>query len=142
MRHSSTLIKKFLFKSTLLFDLRILNPEERSSLDDFPNIIICLAEQLPQLGLTDKLDELRMKALDFQMADLSDLPTSDVNAFWAYIHKIKSTDSNSGLAYEHLLVLVRGLFALPASNADSERCFSMVIPKTKATWNAGLLLLC
>ena len=57
-------------------------------------VIIRLAEQLPQLGLTDKLDELRMEALDFQIADLSDLPTSDVDAFWASVHQIKSLTIN------------------------------------------------
>ena len=61
--------------------------------------------------------------IDFQMADL---PTStDVDAFWASVHNIRTVDTDQPV-YGTLLVLIRALLALPASNADSERSFSMV----------------
>ena len=120
------LLKKFPFKSTLLSDLRVLNPEERTTLNDFPNIIVRLAQHFPQLELGDKLDALRTEALDFQMASLPTSTTGmDVDEFWASIHEIRTVDTNQPV-YSTLLVLIRALLALPASNADSERCFSMV----------------
>ena len=64
-------MKKFPFKSTLLSDLRVLNPRrEPTTLNDFPNIIVRLAQHFPQLRIGNKLDALRTEALDFQMTNL------------------------------------------------------------------------
>ena len=103
----------------------MLNPEERTTLSDFPNILVCLAQHFPQLELGDKLDALRTEALDFQMANLPTSIDVGVGEFWASVHKIRTIDTNQPV-YSTLLVLMRALPALPASNADSERCFSMV----------------
>ena len=57
-----------------------------------------------------------------------DLPQSDdhdVDAFWATMHNVRGMGSSIP-TYSTLLVLIRALLALPASNGDSERCFSMV----------------
>lgn len=60
------------------------------------------------------------------MADQSNLPEDvDVDKFWAALHNVKQIGSTVPL-YANLLKLVRALLALPASNADSERSFSMV----------------
>ena len=73
--------------------------------------------------------KLKTEDFDLQMAgdgDLSD--TNDVDDFWARFHQIRSPGSTEP-TYSTLLVLVcalRALLTLPASNADSERCFSMV----------------
>lgn len=123
-----TLLKKFPFGSSILPDLRILNPSERRNFKEFPAAVLRLAKQFPQLGLseTGKLEELNTEAVDFYMADAADLPEhSDVDAFWAAMHDVKQIGSTVPL-YANLLVLVRALLALPASNADSERSFSMV----------------
>lgn len=83
-------------------------------------------KQLPQLQLCDKLDLLKTKATEFQMAASEDLPkTSDIDVFWEKVHHIKQPVCDEP-AYSTLLVLVHALLALPASNADSERCLSMV----------------
>lgn len=120
------IFKKFPFEPTLLSDLRVLNATERRSFEDFPNAVVRLAKELPQLKFTDKLDELKTEAIDFQMADKADLPkVEDVDGFWAALHEIKEMGSATP-TYSNLLILVRALLALPASNADSERCFSMV----------------
>ena len=122
-----TLINKFPFGSPILCDLRILNPSERRTFKDFPAAVVHLAKQLPQLGLSGILEELKIEAIDFHMADAAHLPeaTDDVDTFWAALHDIKHIGSTTP-QYANLLVLVRALLALPASNADSERCFSMV----------------
>ena len=74
-----------------------------------------LAQHSPQLKLGGKLDALRTEELDFQVASLPVSTTGiDVDEFWASIYEI------------HILVLICALLSLPASNADSERCFSMV----------------
>ena len=105
-----------------------MNPLERRTFKDLPAAVLRLAEQFPQLGLstTCKLDELKTEAIDFQMADAADLPDdTGVDGFWAELHNIKEIGSTAP-QYANLLVLVRALLSLPASNADSERCFSMV----------------
>ena len=105
-----------------------MNPSERLTFKDFPNAIIRLAKKLPQLQLCDgeTLDTLKTEAIDFQMSEEDDLPTeTDVDSFWASMHQIKHIASSSPV-YPNVLVLVRALLSLPASNADSERCFSMV----------------
>ena len=56
----SALIKKFPFKSTLLADLMVLNPLERSN-HDFPNAVTHLAKQLPQLHSCDCELDLTIK---------------------------------------------------------------------------------
>ena len=72
------------------------------------------------------MDQLKTEAFDLQMAGDEDLPgTNDVDNFWARFHQIRSPESTEP-TYSTLLVLVRALLALPASNSDNERCFSMV----------------
>ena len=69
---------------------------------------------------------MKTEAIDFQMAGEENLPnTGDVDEFWARLHQVRGLGSNEPI-YATLLVLVRALLALPASNCDSERCFSMV----------------
>ena len=122
----ATMFKKFPFNSTLLSDLRVLNPAERRAIKDLPNAVVRLAKELPQLQLTGKLNELKTEAIDYQMADASDLPDeTNVDLFWAAMHNVTEV-GGAAPTYSHLLTLVRALLALPASNADSERCLSMV----------------
>jgi hypothetical protein len=61
----NTLVKKFPFQSTLLSDLRILNPAYHLQYRDFPNAVVRL-KQFPQLQLSEKLDQLKAEAVDFQ----------------------------------------------------------------------------
>ena len=61
-----TIIKKFLFKSSLWSDLRILNLEERTTYSDFSNLVIPLTNHLPHLKLDEKLDVLKSDAVDFK----------------------------------------------------------------------------
>lgn len=121
-----TIFLKFPFNSTFLSDLRILNPAERQSYNDFPGAVVRLANELPQLELSEKLDQLKTEAIDYQMADSKDLPAAtDTDLFWAEMHNVKGLSSVSPI-YDNLLLLVRALLSIPASNADSERCFSMI----------------
>ena len=120
------IFEKFPFNSSLLSDLKILNPQQRVEFADLPNAAVRLARLLPQLQFSgSSLDLLKAVAIDFQMADQSDLPKTDqVDQFWAAMHTIKRIGSPEPL-YVNLLVLARALLSLPVSNADSERTFSM-----------------
>ena len=111
------ILKKFPFESTILSDLRILNPSERCNFSDLPGAAVRLAKELPQLKLTEKLDELKVEAIDYQLADSEDLPSSinAIDQFWSDMRRIGSITS----VYENLLTLVRALLSIPASNADS-----------------------
>ena len=122
-----TLVKKFPFGSTILCDLHILNPSEQRTFKDFPAAVVHLAKHFPQLGLsqTEKLEELKTEAIDFYMADPADLPEHTDVKFWAALHSVTQMGSTIPL-YANLLVLVRALLAIPAINADSKRCFSMM----------------
>ena len=84
-------INKCPFKSSLLSDPRVLIPEERTTVSDFPNTVVRLAKQFPQLGLENKLDDMGTEALDFQMADLPAI--SDIDEFWATMDNVKSMDT-------------------------------------------------
>lgn len=122
-----TLFKKFPFQSTLLRDLRTLNPSERRSFKDFPAAVVHLAKRFSQLDFSEtcKLEELKAEAIDFQIADTKDLPTdTDISIFWPDLHKSGSIGTTP--VYAKRLVLVRALLSLPGSNADRERTFSMV----------------
>ena len=100
----------------------------RRAYKKFPAAVLRLAKQFPHLGFstTDKLEELKTEAIDFQKADAADLPEdTNIDTFWGDLHNFKQIGSTTPL-YANLLVLVRALLALPASNADSESSFSMV----------------
>ena len=142
-----TLMKKFPFGSKILRDLRILNPSERRTFKDFPAAVLRLAKQFPQLGMsyTGKLEELKTEAVDC-IADAVDLPEdTDLDTVWAALHDIKQIGSTTPL-YANLLVLVRALLALPASNAELtvsgafQWCGRLIV-KTGVTWSAAPLLL-
>ena len=104
----------------------MVNPAERLGYHDFPNAVIQLARLFTKLQLSENLDQLKTEVFDLQMASGEDLPdTNDLDNFWARFHQIRSPGSTKP-TYSTLLVLVCALLAFPASNADNERCFSMV----------------
>ena len=80
MKHFCEHLKKIPYKSTLLPDLRVLHPEERTTLNDFPSAIVSLAQHFRQLELGGKLDILTAKALNFQ-ASLP-ISTTGIDYYW------------------------------------------------------------
>ena len=102
-----------------------MNTSEYLAYKNFTTKICRLAKELPQLQLCDNemLDALKTKMIDFQMAEEDNLPTKmNVDSFWASMHQLASAMP----MYPNLLTLVIALLSLPASNSDSECCFSMV----------------
>ena len=79
-----------------------------------------------KLELGKGLDSLRTEILDSQMASLPISTTGiDTDEFWASSHTIRTVDTNQPVD-STLLNLIPALLTLPASNANSERCFSKV----------------
>ena len=112
------LINKFPFNSSFLSDLRVLNPSERTTYRDLPNAVIRLANQLPQLQLRNKLDDLKTEAVDFQMADEADLPPGDdVDDFWAKLHYVKGM----GRTYNTNLLIFACAGSCPSSPPSQQR---------------------
>ena len=126
---------KFLFGDSLLRDLDILLPKKlnTSTLDT----VIGLAKRFPQLQLSDMscLDKLREECLDYILSP-ADLPTlaeytgADkvkrhcVGKYWLEVGQILTLDGEP--RFPSLTKLMMGLLAIPTSNADSERGFSIL----------------
>ena len=129
------MIQKFPFGDTLLKDLQVLRPGCASSCSS--NTIVRLSKRFPQLGLSDSMsiDQLSEEFLDFSLSP-GDLPTPEkycaadktmkprAGTFWWEVGKMKTLDGK--IRFEKLFILMTSLLSIPASNADSERGFSML----------------
>ena len=133
------MLKKFPFSDTILKDLGIINPHQVHSYTF--NTVKSLAERFKQLGLADSnsLDALREEFMDFTLSR-SDLPDPSLETYnyksatgqkkpragmyWNDISKIRTLDGQTRFPF--FSRLMAGLLSIPASNADSERGFSML----------------
>ena len=128
------MLKKFPFGDSILKDLGIINPDSVSTYSF--STIESLAKRFPQLSLSDSesLDSLREEFMDFKLSPADHPPVSTyksatgekprAGAFWCEVGKIKTLDSE--LRFPSLARLMAGLLSIPASNADSERGFSIL----------------
>ena len=135
IKSTKKMIQKFPFGDSLLRDLDILLPKKlnTSTLD----AVIGLAKCFPQLQLSDVscLDKLREECLDYILSP-ADLPTlaeytgadkvkrPHVGKYWWEVGQILTLDGEP--RFPSLTKLMMGLLAIPASNADSERGFSIL----------------
>ena len=136
--YSATLqkfLQKFPFGDTILQDLGIVQPTKTKSYT--VSTIKRLAKRFPQIKL-DSPDSLHLLAQEFTDFLLSpeDLPAlkycKDCNGvekpspglFWWEVGKIKTLLEE--LRSSNLAKLMAGLLAIPSSNADSERGFSIL----------------
>ena len=126
------MLKKFPFGDSLMKDLAILQPDATATFS--PNTVISLATRFPQLGISN-LDALREEFRDFQLSQ-TDLPLivqykagdsalrARAGLFWSEISKMLTLDGSQRFPF--LSKLIIGLLTIPASNADSERGFSIL----------------
>ena len=125
------MLKKFPFGDSLMKDLAILQPDATATFS--PNTVISLATRFPQLGISN-LDALREELRDFQLSQ-TDIPLivqykAGDSAFraraliWSKISKMLTLDGSQRFPF--LSKLIIGLLTIPASNADSERGFSIL----------------
>ena len=125
------MLKKFPFGDSILKDLDVINPDKVCSYSY--EKIKSLAQRFPQIGLaeSDELDHLREEFMDFKLSP-ADHPVMSSDAqgkcrpgvFWYEIGKIKTLDGEP--RFPCLARLMAGLLSIPASNADSERGFSVL----------------
>ena len=129
------MIQKFPFGDSLLRDLEILKPKKLTS--STIDSVIGLAKRFPQLELSDapSLDKLREECLDYILSP-SDLPTVEeytgadqvkrhrVGRYWWEVGVILTLAGEC--RFPSLTKLMMGLLSIPASNADSERGFSIL----------------
>lgn len=126
------MIQIFPFGDSLLRDLAILQPNKMSVVT-----AVTLAKRFPQLELSGpaSLDKLREECLDYSLSPM-DLPApfeykaADettklcVGRYWWDVQKLVTLDGQP--RFHTLCKLMMGLLSIPASNADSERGFSIL----------------
>ena len=129
------MLKKFPFGDSILKDLGVLQPDKAPSYS--ASTILSLAKRFPQIGLSDseKLDQIVEEFNDFLLSP-NDLPKPDIyhvtktiekpcpGPFWWKVSRIKTLSGES--RFGTLCKLMFGLLAIPCSNADAERGFSIL----------------
>ena len=129
------MLKKFPFGDTVLQDLGIINPENTSTYEF--STVTKLVKRFQQLGLNDpeSIDALRSEFNDFKLS-VNDLPSVETyksatnddkprpGRFWNEVSKMQTYDGNA--RFPLLCKLMMAILTIPASNADSERGFSIL----------------
>ena len=115
-------LKSFDFKSTILPSLAFLDPQKSQSMppSTFSKIQKCLPISFDNAKVSL---EFREFAVDSNVARVTS-ENRDALAFWMAVLKMKSPMGEP--KYVSLATLALELLAIPASNADSERVFSLV----------------
>ena len=132
---TSKILKKFPFGDTLFKDLSLLQPDSAPSFS--VEKLLSLAKRFPQIGLADSmsLDKLREEFQDFLLSP-ADLPSVSkykaadgvmrprVGLYWAEVGRVCTLDGQP--RFPLLCKLTAALLSISASNADSERGFSIL----------------
>ena len=123
---------KFSFNDHVLDDVAILLPDNRCSLTS--NAVLRLASRFPAAVPYDSCDALEEEVLDYRLTPLSNFPeiirecrsasADDLCTFWQAIGEMKTL--GGAIRFSNLSKLAKCLLALPVSNAETERVFSMV----------------
>ena len=130
---SAKIINKFTFDDHVLNDLVIVLPENQSSISSAT--VLRMARRFPAAVPEEELDELEHEVLDYMLMPPHQLPvvqhdnetTVNSEEICRYWHKIGSMETLDGsLRFQNLANLAKCLLALPHSNADTERVFSIV----------------
>ena len=119
-RFLDKLLKVFDFRSEVLSSLSFIDP---------------MKSQIISSSLFDKIEDnfpisfdkaaVKLEYREFAMdEDVTDLDHENAIQFWNNVSKL--TSPMGSLKYHHLSTLALNLLAIPASNADSERVFSLV----------------
>ena len=126
-------LKAFDFKSEILQSLAFLDPPKSQSMlpSTFSAIRKCLPVRFDEAKVTL---EFREFAVDSEVTSVVS-ENRDALAFWMAVQKMKSPMEDP--KYVHLATLALELLAIPTSNADSERVFSLV-RRVKTDFRASL----
>lgn len=130
---ASTIINRFNFKDDLVNDIATLLPEYRATVT--PQTVVHITRHFVAAVLADALDSLEEEDLDYTLAPISTLlvvkeeegkPTSgaELCKYGQAVGMMKCLDNTA--RFKYLSKLAKCLLALPHSNADTERVFSIV----------------
>ena len=127
-------LNSFDFKSTILPFLAFLDPQKSQSMppSTFSKILKCLPISFDNAKVSLEFKEF---AVDSDVARVSS-EKHDAVAFWMAVLKMKSPMGEP--KYLIMATLALELLAIPASNADSERVFSLVL-RVKTDFRASLM---
>ena len=123
-----TMLTKFSFNDELVEDVVILLPENRSKVT--VPAVFRSAKRFSVVVPEDKFDALEAEVLDYSMApELPSEPRDEgkpTNSaeLWGNIGILKTLEGTDRFLY--LVRLAKCILALPHSNADTERVFSIV----------------
>ena len=126
-------MKKFSFSDPVLDDLAILLPENQANIS--AATVLRLADRFPSAVPESALDELEEEVLDYTLMSPETLPISQVRTekpskseelckYWQEVGQLTTLDGKA--RFPNLTSLAKCLLALPHSNADTERVFSIV----------------
>ena len=130
---ATTIIKKFSFNDTLLNDLAILFPENKTEVSR--STVSRLGRRFNAAVSDEQCDSLDEEVLDYLLLSPELLPKchkeagkpTNVEKLCEYWQKIGEMKTASGeLRFPNLTKLFKCLLSLPHSNADTERVFSIV----------------
>lgn len=130
---ASTILKKFSFSDHVLDDLSVLMPEHQTNIS--VAAVLRLAEHFPSAVPENAVDQLEEEVLDYTLMSPETLPTvhketgkltksEELCTYWQSVGKLMTMDGNA--RFPNLTSLAKCLLALPHSNADTERVFSIV----------------
>ena len=133
MAVASTIANKFSFSEKVLDDLGVLMPENQDSIT--VDSVLRLAAHFPAAVPEESFDTLEEEALDYILTPSSTMPSVrkeegkptqsvDMCVYWQEIGRMKTLEGRP--RFPNLTKLAKCLLALPHSNADTERVFSMV----------------
>ena len=130
---TTTVLKKFSFNDHVFDDVTVLLPENRSDVSSAA--VIRLAKRFSAAAPPDIYDALEEEVLDYKLSAQSEFPELDregkecienhqICSYWQCVGELKTL---CGAArFPHLSRLSKCLLALPVSNAETERIFSIV----------------
>ena len=130
---ATTILKKFSFNDHVFDDVTVLLPESRSNLSCAA--VIRLAKRFSAAAPPDIYDALEEEVLDYKLSPPSDFPDVDKEgrecidnhklcSYWQSVGEMKTLCGTARFPY--LSKLSKCLLALPVSNAETERVFSIV----------------
>ena len=129
----ATMLLKFSFKDELVDDVMILLRENQSRVN--VSAAFRLAKRFNVVVPEDKFDTLEADVLDYVITPTAELPSvhrdegkptnsAELCQYWQKVGMIKTVEGTD--RFPCLTQLAKCVLALPHSNADTERVFSMV----------------